>query len=443
MSLTTDILIIVLLILANGFFSLAELALVSAKTIRLQKKAAGGDAGAAAALDLIRDPTWFLSTTQIGMTVIGILVGAFGGATIAEPLAEVLAGIPLVAPYSGPLAVAIVVIVVAYLTLVIGELVPKRIAMSSAERTASFVARPMQFLSRIAAPLIRVLAASTETVLRVLGVRPPSGPGITEEEIRILIGQATRAGIFQEEEQDMVESVFRLGDRRVSMLMTPRPDIVAMDVEDPLEENWRKMVESRHIYFPVYREHLDNLLGIVSIRNLWARMISGEPPGLTTAIEPAFFVPESARALSILDEFKTSGARIALVTDEYGSIEGLVTVHDIMEAIVGDIPPTGHPHGESAVHREDGSWILDGLLPTDEFRDLLDVGALPGEERGYYQTLGGFVMTYLERTPKIGDRFVWNDLRFEVLNMDGHRVDKVLVTPKAVEEKEEADATRS
>ncbi len=443
MSLATDILIIILLILANGFFSLAELALVSAKTIRLQKKVAKGDAGAAAALELTRNPTWFLSTTQIGMTVIGILVGAFGGATLAEPLVEVLADIPLVAPYSGPLAVAIVVIVIAYLMLVIGELVPKRVAMSSAERTASFVARPMRFLSRIAAPLIGVLATSTEAVLRVLGVRQPSGPGVTEEEIRILIGQATRAGIFQEEEQDMVENVFRLGDRRVSVLMTPRPDIVAVDVEDPLEENWRKMVKSRHIYFPAYREHLDNLLGTVSIRNLWSRMISGEPPDIAAAIEPAFFVPESTRALSILDEFKTSGARIALVTDEYGGIEGLVTVHDIMEAIVGDIPPAGHPHGESAVHREDGSWILDGLLPTDEFRDLLNVGALPGEERGYYQTLGGFVMTYLERTPKIGDRFVWNDLRFEVLNMDGHRVDKVLVTPKAVGEKEEADATRS
>lgn len=242
----------------------------------------------------------------------------------------------------------------------------------------------------------------------------------------------------------MVESVFRLGDRRVSVLMTPRPDVVAVDVEDPIEENWQKMAGSRHIYFPVYREHLDNILGIVSIRNLWTRMIAGESPDLAKAIEPALFIPESARALAILDEFKSSGARVALVTDEYGSIEGLVTVHDIMEAIVGDIPPAGHLPEGPAVRREDGSWLLDGMLPIDEFHDLINVATLPEEERGYYQTLGGFVMMYLERTPRAGDRFTWNGLRFEVVDMDGHRVDKVLVTPGVTEEEEEGvNATRS
>jgi len=302
----------------------------------------------------------------------------------------------------------------------------------------------MQLLTLIATPLVRVLAASTEAVLRALGVRQPPGPGVTEEDIRVLIGQATRAGIFQEEEQDMVESVFRLGDRRVSVLMTPRPDVVAVDVEDPIEENWQKMAGSRHIYFPVYREHLDNILGIVSIRNLWTRMIAGEPPDLAKAIEPALFIPESARALAILDEFKSSGARVALVTDEYGSIEGLVTVHDIMEAIVGDIPPAGHLPEGPAIRREDGSWLLDGMLPIDEFHDLINAATLPEEERGYYQTLGGFVMMYLERTPRAGDRFTWNDLRFEVVDMDGHRVDKVLVTPGVTrEEKEGGDTTRS
>ncbi|MEN6513390.1 hemolysin family protein [Methanoculleus sp.] len=438
MPVATNILIVILLILANGFFSMAEFALISARSIRLQKRAAVGDAGAAAALELAGDPTQFLSTVQIGITVVGVLAGAFGGATLAGPLADVFAGIPLVAPYSGPLAVVTVVAAITYLTLVIGELVPKRLAMSNAERVASLVARPMRLLSRAAAPLVRLLAASTEAVLMVFGVRQPSGPEVTEEDIRVLIGQATRAGIFQEAEQDMVESVFRLGDRRVSVLMTPRPDVVAVDVEDPLEENWRKMVESRHVYFPVYREHLDNLLGIVSVRNLWARMISGEPPDLATAIEPAHFVPESVQALAVLDEFKTSGARIALVTDEYGSIQGLVTVHDIMEAIVGGIPSAAHPPEGPAVRREDGSWLLDGMLPIDEFHDLLNVDTLPGEERGYYQTLGGFVMMYLERTPEAGDLFTWKDLRFEVLDMDGHRVDKVLVTPVAAgEEKKE------
>ena len=429
MPLVTDVAIIVLLILANGFFSMAEFALVSARTTRLQKRAAGGDAGAAAALELAGDPTQFLSTVQIGITVVGILAGAFGGATLAGPLAEIFAGFPPIAPYSGPLAVVTVVAAITYLTLVIGELVPKRLAMNNAERIASLVSRPMRLLSRAVAPLVRLLSVSTEAVLAVLGARQPAGPEVTEEDVRILITQATREGVFEEAEQDMVESVFRLADRRVSVLMTPRPDIVAVDVEDPIEENWQKMVDSAHVYFPVYREHLDNLLGIVSVRNLWARMISGESPDLSAAIEPAFFVPESVLALTVLDEFKTSGARIALVTDEYGSIQGLVTIHDIMESIVGGIPSAEHPPEGPAIRREDGSWLLDGMLPIDEFHDLLDVGTLPGEGRGYYQTLGGFVMMYLERTPVTGDRFTWNHFWFEVLDMDGHRVDKVLVVP--------------
>lgn len=426
---TTDIAIIVLLILANGFFSMAEFALVSARTTRLQKRAADGDAGATTALELAADPTQFLSTVQVGITLVGILTGAFGGATLAGPLAEEFAGVPLIAPYSGPLAVVTVVAAITYLTLVVGELVPKRVAMTYADRIASLVSRPIRLLSWAAAPLVRLLSISTEVVLRVLGVRKPSGPEVTEEDVRVLLGQATREGVFEEEEQDMVESVFRLADRRVSVLMTPRPDIVAVDVEAPVEENWQKMVDSGHVFFPVYRDHLDNLLGVVSVRSLWARMIAGEPPDLSKAIEPALFVPESALALSVLDEFKTSGARIALVTDEYGSIQGVVTVHDIMEAIVGGIPSAEHPPEGPAIRREDGSWLLDGMLPVDEFHDLLGVGTLPGEGRGYYQTLGGFVMMYLERTPRAGDRFVWNRLRFEVLDMDGHRVDKVLVTP--------------
>ncbi|MDK2916021.1 MAG: magnesium and cobalt exporter, family [Euryarchaeota archaeon] len=425
----TDIAIILLLILVNGFFSMAEFALVSARTARLQKRAAEGDAGAATALELAGDSTLFLSTIQIGITLVGILAGAFGGATLAGPLAEVFARFPVLEPYSGPLAVVTVVAAITYLTLVVGELVPKRVAMTHAERIASLVSRPIWLLSLVAAPIVRLLSASTEGVLMLLRVRKPSEPEVTEEDVRVLIGQATRAGVFEEAEQDMVESVFRLADRRVSVLMTPRPEIVAVDVEDPAEENWRKMVESGHVYFPVYRDHLDNLLGIVSVRSLWARMIAGETPNLSNAIEPAFFVPESVPALSVLDEFKASGARIALVTDEYGSIQGLVTIHDIVESIVGGIPsPEQQPEGP-AIRRPDGSWLLDGMLPVDEFHDLLDVGTLPGEGRGYYQTLGGFVMMYLERTPQTGDRFVWNGLRFEVLDMDGHRVDKVLVTP--------------
>ncbi|MFA7198253.1 MAG: hemolysin family protein [Methanoculleus sp.] len=429
MPLAIDIAIIVLLILANGFFAMTEFAIVSVRKSRLEKKAADGDVGAATALDLAEDPTQFLSTIQIGITTIGIISGAFGGATLAGPLAEIFAGIPSLAPYSGPLAAVTVIAVITYLTLVIGELVPKRVAMNNAERIALAVSRPIRLLSLVAAPIVRVLSISTEAVLTVLGVRKPSGPEVTEEDVRVLLGQATRAGIFQEAEQDMVESVFRLADRRVGVLMTPRPDIVALDVEDPAEENWQIMEESGHIYFPVYREHLDNLLGIVSVRDLWARTISGGTLDLTKAIKPAFFVPESVPALSVLDEFKASRARIALVTDEYGSIQGLVTIHDIMESIVGGIPSSGQAPEGPVVRREDGSWLLDGMLPVDELHDIIGMDTLPGEGQGYYRTLGGFVMMYLERTPKTGDVFTWNNFLFEVVDMDGYRVDKVLITP--------------
>ena len=287
----TDIAIVILLILANGFFSMAEFALISARAARLQKRATKGDAGAAAALELARDPTPFLSTIQIGITLIGILTGAFGGATIAGSLAGVFSAVPLLAPYSRPLAVTIVVAAITYLTLVIGELGPKRVAMTRADQIASLVSRPIQYLSLVAAPLVRVLSVSTEGILMLLGARRPSGPEVTEEDVRVLIGQATRAGVFLEAEQDMVESIFRLGDRRVSVLMTPRPDVVAVDVEDPPEMNWQRMIESEHVYFPVYRDHLDNLLGGVSVRSLWERMIKGEPPDISGVIEPALFVP--------------------------------------------------------------------------------------------------------------------------------------------------------
>ncbi|NLA37837.1 MAG: HlyC/CorC family transporter [Methanomicrobiales archaeon] len=432
----TDIAIVILLILANGFFSMAEFALISARSARLQKRAAEGDAGAAAALELARDPTPFLSTIQIGITLIGILTGTFGGATIAGSLAVVFSGIPLLAPYALPFAVTIVVIAITYMTLVIGELVPKRVAMTRADQIASLISRPIRILSLAASPLVRVLSISTEGILMLLGIRKPPGPEVTEEDVRVLIGQATRAGVFLEAERDMVESIFRLGDRRISVLMTPRPDVVAVDVDDPPEVNWQKMTESGHVYFPVYREHLDNLLGVVSVRNLWARMIRGKPPDISEAIEAALFVPESVMALAVLEDFKASGARLAFITDEYGVIQGIVTAHDIMEAIVGDIPSVEHPPEAMAVRREDGSWLLDGMLPIDEFHDLFDVGNLPGEERGYYQTLGGFVMMYLERAPEAGDRFTWSDLRFEVLDMDGYRVDKVLVSPVAANELE-------
>ncbi len=426
---TTDIIIILLLIIANGIFAMSEFAIVSARKVRLQQQASAGDANARIALELADEPTPFLSTVQIGITVIGIFAGAFGGATLAGDLSSFFEGYPITAPYSGTLGIGIVVLTITYLTLVIGELVPKRLALANAEQIASLVARPMRILSIAASPLVSLLSISTEAVLRVLGVRKPAGPQVTEEDIRIMIEQGTRAGVFEEAEQDMVDRVFRLADRRVSSLATPRPDVVALDIDDPEEENWRKMIESGHSTFPVYRESLDTVLGIVSVKEAWARTARGETPALKQMLDEPLFVPESIPVLRVLEQFKMSGTQIALVTDEYGSFQGLITLHDILEAIVGEIPSAEQPVDMAAVQRPDGSWLLDGMLSVDEFREIFDVGLLPGEEHGYYQTIGGFVMTYLERTPVTGDAFEWRDLRFEVMDMDGYRVDKVLVKP--------------
>ncbi|MDN7023416.1 HlyC/CorC family transporter [Methanoculleus sp. FWC-SCC1] len=429
MPIITNSIIILLLILANGIFSMAEFAIISSRSLRLQRQAEAGDAGAAAALEIIEDPTPFLSTVQVGITVIGILAGAFGGATIAGELAAVLAAYPAIAPYSDTIAIGIVVIGITYVTLVIGELVPKRAALANAERIASLVSRPMRLLSIITSPIVRFLSISTEAVLFLIGVRKPVEPQVTEEDIRVMIEQGTRAGVFEPAEQDMVERVFRLADRRVSALLTPRPEVTALDITDPEEENWRIMIESGHSSFPVYREDLDDILGIVSVQDVWARMASGAKPDLKAVLGQPLFVPESIPALKVLEQFKQSGTQFALVTDEYGSIQGVITLHDILEAIVGDIPSAEQPVEQEAVQRADGSWLLDGMLPIDEFRDIFGVGLLPGEGRGYYQTVGGFVMTYLERTPVSGDVFEWNHLRFEVMDMDGFRVDKVLVRP--------------
>lgn len=418
-----------LLILANGLFSMSEFAIVSARRHRLQAMAEEGDAGARAALDLASEPNRFLSTVQIGITVIGVLSGAYGGAAFASILSEVIARVPALAPYASSLALALVVVLITYLTLVIGEIVPKRLALTDPEPVAVRIARPMRLLSVVAAPFVRVLSASTELVLRLIGVREQAGPIVTEEEVRMMLEEGTSAGVFDEEEHEMVGRVFRLSDRRVASLMTPRHEIVGIDLHDPLEENLTRMREAGHSYFPVYRGNLDHIEGMVSVRAIWASTAGGRGP---IAIEPLLFeplyLPESLPALKVMEQLRTAATHVALVTDEFGSVEGLLTLHDLLEAIVGALPDE-HDEEPGAVQREDGTWLLDGLLPVAEFRDRFDLPPLPDEGRGYYQTLGGFVMMHLERTPVTGDRFSWDGHGFEVVDMDRNRVDKVLFVP--------------
>lgn len=427
MSPTVEILIVFLLILANGLFVMSELAIVSARKVRLQQLANHGDAKAKVALDLASSPNQFLATVQIGITLLAILSGAFGESVIVKILTPILGLIPWLAPYHSAIASVIAILIITYLTLIIGELVPKRLALNYPEPIAAIVAIPMQMLAKVTSPVVFLLSISTETILRLLGIRPSTEPQITEEEIRVLIEQGTEEGTFEEAEQDMVERVFRLGDRPVSSFMTPRPDIVWLDLEDSAVENRQKIVESAYSRYPVCQGGIDNVLGIIRVTDMLARCFSGAELDLTLGLQQAVFAPESTRGLKVLELFKQSTTHMALVVDEYGVIQGLVTINDVMIEIVGDLPSNDGEEPQ-IVQREDGSWLLDGMLSVEEFCELFNIELLP-QDRGSYQTLGGFVITHLGRIPATSDHFEWQGMHFEVMDMDGNRVDKVLVVP--------------
>lgn len=423
-----EIIIILILLFANGLFSMSELAVVSARKPRLQRRAESGDRRAEAALQLAAEPNDFLATVQIGITLVGILAGAFGGATLAGKLVPVLQQFSALAPYAESLAFGLVVLVITYLSLVIGELVPKRLALGHAEGIARLVAKPMQRLSKISAPVVRLLTTSTDLLLRLFGVRPSGEPVITEDEIRILLRQGAQAGVVEEAERRMVENIFHLGDRYVETLMTPRPDIVWLELNDSPEEIRRKLRASGFSRFPVATGNLDNIVGFVRAKDLLSELLASQQPDLNSVMRRAPFVPESMPVWKVLEEFKGTGVHIAFVVDEHGGTQGLVTHHDILEAIVGDIEPVTNVEDQMIVQRQDGSWLLDGALPVDELRELLKLSRLPGEESGEYHTLGGFVMSQIGRIPHPSDHFEYDGLRFEVLDMDRRRVDKVLVS---------------
>jgi putative hemolysin len=426
---TFETIFILILILANGFLAMAEIAIISARKARLQRRAERGDDKARAALELAQDPADFLSTVQIGITLVGVMAGAFGGATIAAQIADWLSTVPQLEPYSQAIAIGVVVIAITYLTLVLGELAPKRIALTNAENIASAVAGPMRRLAWIASPLVRFLSRSTDLVLRIIGVKPNLEPPVTEEEIKVLIEQGTEAGVFLEVEQDMVEAVFRLGDRTVGTIMTPRTEIAWLDLDDPVEENMKMILGSVHARFPVARGDLDHTEGVVQAKDLLAQVLAGEVLNIEEAISQPLIVPESMQALRVLELFKQSSVHTALVIGEFGGFQGIVTVFDILESIVGDIPIPGERIQPEVVQREDGSWLIDGLLPVDEFKEIFDIDRLPEEEKGRYQTMGGFVMTMLGHVPSAADYFEWGGQRFEVVDMDGFRVDKIIVIP--------------
>lgn len=423
-----EITIILVLIVLNGIFAMAEFALVSSKKTRLQQRADHGDAGAAAALGLINEPSSFLSTVQIGITLVGIFAGAFGGATVARELGAWFLQVPLLAPYSDILGITLVVLVITYLTLVFGELVPKRIALTNAEAIASAVARPMRLLSLIGAPLVFIFSHSTDVILKILRIHDTAEPPVTEDEIKILLAQGTEAGVFEKAELSMVEGVFGLDDRRVDSVMIHRPGIIALDLHDPPEENVKIITRNHHSHFPVYEGDLDRIVGMVSVRDILEGHIARGTFDIRAAVTQPLFISGSVSVLRLLELFKKTGLHIALVTDEYGSVKGIVSLHDILEAIVGDVRTHGEPVDTPVVQREDGSWLINGDIPVAELRSVLSVKSFPGEDERQYRTLAGLVLFLLGRIPKTGETAQSGGLRYEVVDMDGNRIDKVLVT---------------
>jgi len=420
--------IVFLLILVNGVFAMAEIALVSARKARLVPLAEAGNSGAQAAIELKADPSRLLSTVQIGVTLIAVLSGTFGEATLGDRLERYLETYPgFVERYSHVISMAVVVIGISYFSLILGELVPKRLALFYPERIAGTLARLMRAVSRVGGPIEWFLSASTDFVLRVLPLRTPSTPPVTDEEITFMLREGAATGHIPQAETAIVEMALRLGDRRASTVMTPRTQIELLDLDDPEAENRRRIRESAFSRFPVVQGGTQQVIGIAQAKDLLASCLGGQPFDLRGATRPPLYLPNTVTVLRVIEVFKTSGEPMALIVDEYGDLEGLVTPSDILEALVGDIPGSAEAD-QRIVRRDDGTWLIDGLLGLDELKQVLGISRLPEEDPDFH-TLGGYMMARLNRVPMEADRITAGDYRFEVVKMDGRRVDRVLVSP--------------
>jgi putative hemolysin len=420
-----DGLLILGLIVASGLISLAEFAIGAARRSRLRDWSSHGARGAGIALRLSEDTRRLLWTVQAWTTLLGTFAGVCAGATLGPQLGLALQKIDPLAPYARPIGLGIVAVAITVLSLIFSQLVPRRIALVRPERIARLMSWIVWLLSLVASPLVGFLSAATDLVLRAFGVRPANKPPVTEEQISVLLQQATDAGVFEEGEHDMIKRVFRFSDRRARALMTPRNEIVWIDLADPPDEVRRKVISSPHNRFPVCDESLDNLLGIVQVKDLLVQDQNAEPFRIKGRLTLPLFIYEGTRGLKILEMFKKSTTPIAVVLDEYGTVEGLLSLTDILEALVGDMPVGDEDDEPAAVQRSDGSWLLDGRLPLDEFRDLLEVSSLP---EGDFHTLAGLVVTRLGHIPRVAESFDDWGLRFEVVDMDGNRVDRILVS---------------
>lgn len=422
-----ELLIILFLVLLNGVFSMSEIALVSSRKSRLEAFARNGDQKAKAALDLANSPNRFLSTVQIGITLIGILTGVYSGDKITSDLEALLATVTLLEPYKHTIAVGLVVLLITFLSLVLGELVPKRIGMSNPEGIAKFVARPMNVLSIITSPFIALLSFSSDLLIRLLNIKQTDS-SVTEEEIKSLIQEGTTGGVFEEIEQEIVHNVFQLGDRRVTSLMTNRQEMVWLDIEDSVEENKAKVFETKHAVYPLCRDTVDNVLGLIYIKDLIGEDIDARLANLNQIKREPVYLPESNRAYQALEKFKEKRVFFGIIVDEYGGLLGVVTMHDIMDALVGDISEEDEYETE-IFRREDGSYLIDAQLPFDDFISFFEIN-VPDTERKElvgFNTLGGFALHVLEDIPETGERFRWKNFDFEIVDMDKSRIDKILL----------------
>lgn len=432
-SISNELLLLLLLLIANGIFAMAEAALISARKSRLRELADGGDKRAKQALAEATDPARFLSTVQVGITLVAVLAGAFGGGVLTTRLEAFFGTFSWLDPVARPLSLGIVVVSITLASVVLGELVPKRLALMKPELFSMMLVRPVTFLSRVVSPAVSLLTWLSELALRPFGLdRAPKEAPVTEEEVNILVEQGIKGGVFHKAEGDMVAGVLELDEMPISYLTTPRPQLVFLDLADPDETNWRKVVASGHSHFPVVQGNKEHVLGMVSVKAIWANHAFGAATSLRNLITPPLVVPETMMASAVLEQFKVSGKHIALVNDEFGSLAGVVSLYDVLEAIVGDIPETGRKEIEpAAIQRDDGSWLIDATYDIDEFKELSKIEDLPHEEETEFQTLGGFVVTHFGRIPATGEAFEHAGWRFEVVDKDRHRVDKVLVTPPA------------
>ncbi|HPO18012.1 MAG TPA: hemolysin family protein [Rubrivivax sp.] len=423
-----DVALLVFLILLNGAFAMSEMALTASRKARLQVMVEGGEAGAQAAMELHENPTRWLSTVQVGITSIGILNGIVGEAAFAEPVAEWLQQVLPLRPRAAALsATALVVAIITFLTIIFGELVPKRLGQMYPEIVARLVARPMNWLSAATRPFVWLLGASTEAVLRLLGIRGGPPRSVTEEEIAASLEEGVDAGVIEAQEHQMVRNVFRLDDRQIGSMMIPRADIVWLDADAPFAPMLERMVQSGRTRYPVCRTSVDDVIGVVAAHTLLPALAQGQTPELSAFLRPPVFVPETLSGMELLEHFRQTGADMVFVVDEYGAVQGVITERDLLEAITGEF--VGDEAGEEAwaTQRADGSWLVDGLIPIPELKDRLALKEVPDEDRGRYNTLAGMVMLLLGRLPATGDSVDWGGWRFEVVDLDGKRVDKLLV----------------